>query len=104
MQTNEKRGFSVRSRNALWVSSHWNGGRQTAESAIHNGTGRVGTGHDSTDAREDVARLFALAERAPISLAERYPRLTFFAISLVLLVCTLTAEFECLHSAGYTWQ
>lgn len=51
----------------------------------------------------ESARLFALAESSRAPLPERFPRLTFLAIALVLLISALTAEFEYLRVAGYSW-
>lgn len=47
--------------------------------------------------------VFEHVQDMPISLAERFPRLTFFAVALTLLLFALTAEFDYLHSAGYYW-
>jgi hypothetical protein len=47
--------------------------------------------------------LFERAHEMRIPLPERFPRLTFFAIAVALLVSALTAEFDYLHGAGYFW-
>jgi hypothetical protein len=51
----------------------------------------------------DATRIFALAERSAVPFPERYPRLTLSAITLLLLLSSLTAEFEYLRGAGYSW-
>ncbi|MGA8086488.1 MAG: hypothetical protein WCA10_04225 [Terracidiphilus sp.] len=50
-----------------------------------------------------LIHLFEHAETAPLSLPERFPRLTFVAIAIALLVTALTAEFDYLRGAGYFW-
>ncbi|HMG87163.1 MAG TPA: hypothetical protein VK574_15640 [Terracidiphilus sp.] len=52
----------------------------------------------------DLIHLFEYVERAPATLPERFPRLTFLAIALALLVTALTAEYDYLRSAGYFWR
>jgi len=47
--------------------------------------------------------LFEFAGNAPATFAERYPRLMVGAISVAAIVTTITAEIECLRSAGYYW-
>ena len=47
--------------------------------------------------------LFEHAESTPPPLPELFPRLTFLAIAIVLLVTAVTAEFEYLRGAGYFW-
>lgn len=53
--------------------------------------------------QREAAPLFALSEQFPAPFPERFPRLTFLAISLLLLISALTAEFEYLRGAGYYW-
>ena len=48
-------------------------------------------------------RLFEYAQQIPATLPERFPRLTFFAVAVALLVSALAVEFDYLHSAGYYW-
>lgn len=59
--------------------------------------------YESTSAQSRVSPLFALAQQATAPLPERFPRLTFLAIALLLLISALTAEFEYLRCAGYSW-
>ncbi len=49
-------------------------------------------------------RLFEFAANAPATLAERYPHLTVFAISVAVLLTAITAEIECLRVSGYFWR
>jgi len=51
-----------------------------------------------------LIHLFDHVEEEPLSLPERFPRLTVLAIAIVLLVTALTAEFDYLRQAGYFWQ
>lgn len=50
-----------------------------------------------------LIHLFEHSEKIPVTLSERYPRLTFLAIAIALLVTALTAEFDYLRGAGYFW-
>jgi hypothetical protein len=53
---------------------------------------------------EPAARhLFEYARQTRVSFPERFPRLTLFAIAVVLLASALAAEFDYLHGAGYYW-
>ncbi len=49
-------------------------------------------------------QLFEFAANAHITLAERYPHLTVFAISAAVLLAAITAEVECLRGSGYFWR
>ena len=51
----------------------------------------------------DLIHLFEHSASAPISVSERFPRLTFMAIAIALLVTAVTAEFDYLRGAGYFW-
>ena len=48
-------------------------------------------------------RLFEYAQQIPATLPERFPRLTFFAIAVGLLVSAVAVELDYLHGAGYYW-
>jgi hypothetical protein len=48
-------------------------------------------------------RLFEYAQQIPATLPERFPRLTFFAIAVALLVSAVAVELDYLHGAGYYW-
>jgi hypothetical protein len=50
-----------------------------------------------------MPRLFEHVQQMPVTFAERFPRLTFFAVAVTLLACALAAEFDYLHGAGYYW-
>lgn len=56
---------------------------------------------DTKTVPQDIIHLFEHVERVP--LPERFPRLTFLAIAIALLVTALTAEFDYLRGAGYFW-
>jgi hypothetical protein len=49
------------------------------------------------------AGLFEFAGNAPVTFAERYPRLMVGAVSVAVVVTAITAEIECLRAAGYYW-
>jgi hypothetical protein len=40
----------------------------------------------------------------PAPFAERYPRLTIFAVTAGIFLATITAEVECLRASGYYWR
>jgi hypothetical protein len=50
-----------------------------------------------------LIHLFEHADGAPLPLPERFPRLTFLAVAIALLLTALTAEFDYLRGAGYFW-
>jgi len=58
---------------------------------------------EETSEEREAPPLFALAERYRGSLPERFPRLTFLAIAILLLISALTAELDYLRGAGYSW-
>jgi len=94
MQGNKKQTSSILGGDTGWISLRIGCGESVA-----NPDG-LESDRERDAGQEEIAPLFALAE-AP--LPERYPRLTFLAISLVLLISALTAEFEYLRGAGYYW-
>jgi hypothetical protein len=49
-------------------------------------------------------RLFEFAASAPVTLAERHPRLTVLAISAAVLSAAIAVEIECLRGSGYFWR
>lgn len=88
-----------------WISSHRNNRDEHLIEAENRGKcDSAKTNLERKALAPEVGRLFAFAERSPVPLPERYPRLTFAAIALVLLISSLTAEFEYLRGAGYFWQ
>ena len=100
--SNENRSIPADSANTVGVLL--NRDRQAAEAARRVGPDRMNSGVERCGAKGDATRLFAIAERWPTPLPERYPRLTFLAISLALLVSALAMELECLRGAGYFWR
>jgi hypothetical protein len=56
----------------------------------------------STDFAHD--RLFEFAANAPVTLAERHPRLTVLAISAAFLSAAIAVEIEYLSGSGYFWR
>ncbi len=49
-------------------------------------------------------RLFEFAGNAPVTFAERFPRLVVSAVAVALVLATITTEIECLRASGYFWQ
>lgn len=47
--------------------------------------------------------LFEHAQKAHTPFPERFPRLTFLATAIILLVSALAVELDYLHGAGYYW-
>ena len=66
-------------------------------------TGNINGSAASTSMQAKFAPLFALSASSTAPFPERFPRLTFLVIALLLLVSALTAEFEYLRCAGYYW-
>jgi len=56
----------------------------------------------NVDSNSSAPRLFE--NLAQTTIAERYPRLTCFAISVALLVTALIGEIEYLKGSGYFWR
>lgn len=50
-----------------------------------------------------LIHLFEHSQSVPATLSERFPRLTFLAVAIALLVTAITAEFDYLRGAGYFW-
>jgi hypothetical protein len=50
-----------------------------------------------------MMRLFEHAQKAPAPFPERFPRLTFLATAIALLVSALAVELDYLRGAGYYW-
>ncbi|HEY1578233.1 MAG TPA: hypothetical protein VGF82_14280 [Terracidiphilus sp.] len=55
-----------------------------------------------SNANAPAIHLFEYAQHS--SFAERFPRLTFFAIACGLLAFALVAEIDCLRGSGYFWR
>jgi hypothetical protein len=96
MQEN-KSNSSIKVGETGWISIHIDGGPGIEP------YGRTILDGRSATMQAEIAPLFAHAERARTPLPERYPRLTLVAIALFLLISALTAEFEYLRGAGYSW-
>ena len=83
-----------------WISIH------TSDSARESGQASD-PGDSSWDDAQTIPpaliHLFEHSKNVPVTLSERYPRLTFLAIAIALLVTALTAEFDYLRGAGYFW-
>ncbi len=48
--------------------------------------------------------LFGHAATTPMTLAERFPRVTIAVVALALFAATLTMEVDLLRGAGFRWQ
>ena len=56
------------------------------------------------DGGADVCgHLFEFVENAPATFAERFPRLTFCAVAVALLLAAISTEIEYLRGSGYYW-
>jgi hypothetical protein len=83
-----------------WISIHTSdSGREFGQPSA-SGDKSWGDGQTIPPA---LIHLFEHAERLPVTLPERFPRLTFLGIAIALLVTALTAEFDYLRGAGYLW-
>ena len=56
----------------------------------------------TVNSRPPVFHLFESAQ--PMSLPERFPRLTCVAIACCLLLTALVGEIDCLRDSGYYWR
>ena len=92
---------SIRTGITGWISMSINGDHDSVESERPAEVAK--SDREINAVRPDCGRLFALAERLPTPLPERYPRLTFAVIAVLLLASALTAELEYLRVAGYSW-
>ncbi|HEY2471098.1 MAG TPA: hypothetical protein VGI45_25105 [Terracidiphilus sp.] len=98
-----KSSSSIETGDTGWISIHIESDRQIAGSESKEKADGIRPYSETETARSEGAPLFALAAQARTPLPERYPRLTFLMISLLLLISALTAEFEYLRGAGYSW-
>lgn len=103
MRADEKQNNSVNAVNTSFVPIHRNGDRDAAKSESQTKPEALMADRNWDSVRGEVAPLFALAQLSRTPLPERYPRLTFLAIAVLLLISALTAEFEYLRGAGYSW-
>lgn len=83
-----------------WISIHVNDSERTFDLPSNPGDSSQG---EPIIIPPALFHLFEHADRTPAPLPERFPRLTFLAIAIVLLVTAVTAEFEYLRGAGYFW-
>ncbi|WP_348262078.1 hypothetical protein P8935_20020 [Telmatobacter sp. DSM 110680] len=65
--------------------------------------------HDETENRaEDGAEwcgpLFEFAGNAPVTFAERFPRVMVGAVAIAFIMAAIAMEIDCLRAAGYYWQ
>ena len=49
-------------------------------------------------------RLFEFAGNAPVTFAERFPRLMVGAVAIAFVMAAITVEIECLRGAGFYWR
>ena len=89
----------VRTGKTGWISIHINDPERALDPPSDPGKTQM----EQTTFPPALIHLFEHVERTPAPLPERFPRLTFLAIALALLVTALTAEFEYLRGAGYFW-
>ncbi len=80
-----------------WISIHIN----DSERVSRSGDGPQG---ETMTIPPHLIHLFEHAETVPVPLPERFPRITFLAIAIALLLTALTAEFDYLRGAGYSWH
>lgn len=64
--------------------------------------------HETEDSADDNAewcgRLFEFAGNAPVTFADRFPRLMVCAVSIAIIMAAIAMEIDCLRAAGYYWQ
>ena len=48
--------------------------------------------------------LFEFAGNAPVTFAERFPRLMVSAVAIAFVMAAIALEIDCLRAAGYYWQ
>ena len=97
MHTPGNRDGRVQTGKTGWISIHINDSEHLPP---NSGDGPRG---ETMTIPPALIHLFEHAERAPLPLPERFPRLTFLAIAIALLITALTAEFDYLRGAGYSW-
>jgi hypothetical protein len=95
MPITERQRKSIRAGNTGWISIHINEGDDLRpESPVLV---------DLKTECEELPELFVRSQEVRPPLPERFPRLTFLAIAVALLISALTAEFDYLRGAGYYW-
>jgi len=94
------RNSRMQTGNSGWISIHVNGPEPAFDLPSVSGE----SGMEQTEmVPPALIHLFEHVEGTPAPLPERFPRLTFLAVALALLVTALTAEFDYLRGAGYFW-
>lgn len=56
------------------------------------------------DRAEWCGPLFEFAGNAPVTFAERFPRLMVSAVAIAFVMAAIAMEIDCLRAAGYYWQ
>jgi hypothetical protein len=56
------------------------------------------------DGAEWCGPLFEFAGNAPVTFAERFPRLMVGAVAIAFVMAAIALEIDCLRAAGYYWQ
>jgi hypothetical protein len=60
--------------------------------------------NETDDSAEWCGRLFEFAGNAPVTFAERFPRLMVCAVAIAFTTAAIAVEIEFLRGAGYYWQ
>jgi hypothetical protein len=95
MPITELQGKSIKAGNTGWISIHIN---QSDDLLVEPAVPL-----DLKTEQEDIPELFVRSQTIHTPLPERFPKLTFLAIAVALLLSALTAEFDYLRGAGYDW-
>lgn len=56
------------------------------------------------ESAEWCGRLFEFAGSAPVTFAERFPRLMVGVVAATFIVAAISVEIECLRGAGFYWR
>ena len=95
-----RRGGRMLTGKTVWISIHTsNSGRESGDPSYLGDS----SGDDEQTIPPALIHLFEHSQRVPATLSERFPRLTFLAVAIALLVTAITAEFDYLRGAGYFW-
>jgi hypothetical protein len=62
------------------------------------------TDNPAEDGAERCGPLFEFAGNAPVTFAERFPRLMVSAVAIGFVMAAIAMEIDCLRAAGYYWQ
>jgi hypothetical protein len=92
MLTEEQSRNRVEGNKAAWISIQ----TRTSKPFVEEEPRRI-------QSLANPVRLFEQAQQAPLLLPERFPRLTFFAIAVAVLVSAVMTEIDYLRGAGYHW-